>query len=225
MSNQVENTEDKVETSTETTSESGGCWNAFKAIFALFFIAGLIGMCFFDDEDEQVDESAVEEESQYGKEFSFTVNEFVRRYNRSAEEIEVNQIAIQGRREVITGIEYRLTKEKRGDHHNPYRLSLLTNMNSNKVKSIFYMIFVVADENKTELERGLEIILRFTATFMAVENPDMKSADRGRRLQEIGVMQSIKDKEEITTVKNNIVYKVDVVEVLGAVTFSIKPVQ
>ena len=176
----------------ENTSEKGGCWSACKAILALFFISGLIGMCFFDDEEKEQDSQV----------FSFTVNEFVSRYNQSAEKVNTRSIAIVESQEVSDGISYKLTK---GIHNKEFNLSVTTNKNSDRVRSITYMINLVGDTS-------VEVLLRFTATIMAVENPNMLSEDRGRRLTEVGVLKIVEEKQAITTRKNNIEYKVDLIE-------------
>lgn len=188
----------------ENKSEKGGCWNAFKVILALFFIFGLIGMCFFDNEEKEQDSQV----------FSFTVNEFVSRYNQSAEKVNTRSIAIVERQEIADGISYKLTK---GIHNKEFNLSVTTNKSSDIVRSITYMVSLVSNDT------SLEVLLRFTTTIMAVENPNMLPKDRGQRLTEIGVFKIFEDKQTITTEKNNIEYKVDLLEEIATFILSIKP--
>ena len=215
MSNQSENTENKDETSTETVSESvsesGGCWSAFKGLLILGgLVIVLVAMC--SNEEEQI------AEEQNSKVFPFTVNEFVSRYNRSADKLEMDHIAVYRRKALSNGTEYYLTKAERNGRVNQYGLSVTTDKNSDRVRSIYYRIFIVSKETT------LELPIRYTLTIMAVENPYMSPQDGFKRLSELGVKRSIDNKQEITTRKNNIVYKVDnMLESIGAITLSIKP--
>ena len=229
----------------ENTSEQGGCLTAVKGIVAIFVIGGIIGTCFFEEEKEV--ETAVEKEAKQREEdtrelkrelsqeqeqnnqvFSFTVNEFVSRYNQSTQNITRNlpkdqvteklrrRITVEESRGITDGVEHVLIQSGRGS--NLY-LSVSTNKNSNVVRSIYYMIYI---PEKTDALVG-DMLLGFTAIIMAVEDQSMPPAERGKRLKEIGTFKFVEDMRTIRTRKNNVDYKVDVVKAIGAITLSVKP--
>ncbi len=165
-------------------------------------------------------------EKQKAPEFYFTVNEFIRRYNQATQHLPASKfteklrerIIVEEEMELSDGVEYTLIKTTSADH---FHLSVTTNKNSDAVRSIYYMIYI-AKAKDTATVMG-DLLLRFSATIMAVENPNMQPKERGERLKEIGVFKAVEERKEVLSRKNNIDYKVDVIITLGAVTLSIKP--
>ncbi len=156
-------------------------------------------------------------------EFSFTVNEFIRRYNQATQNFPEDQaiekmrepIIVEDKWEIEGGLQYQLTKA------DTKSLLYVTTNGNNFASSIYYMIFIPKDSEIMSILAHL--IFRFSATIMAVENPDMSPTERGKRLKEIGFFKAIEEQSEIVTRKNNVDYKVDLSVALGAVTLSIKP--
>ena len=163
-----------------------------------------------------------QERQQNKQEFSFTVQEFVKRYNQATEYmpegVRPDRVFVGKRRELYDGgVEYTLAS-----NGGPNSFTVTTNKNRNAVRSVYLSIFI-ADQNKNTLSVMGDLFVRFTTTIMAVENPHMPSAQRGQRLKEIGLFKAIDEKRAILTRKNNVDYKIDIVEVFGSVTLSINP--
>ncbi len=156
-------------------------------------------------------------------EFSFTVNEFIRRYNQATQNFPEDQIAekmrepiiVENKNEMTDGFQYQLTKA------DTQSLLYVTTSVNNSVRTIYYMVFIPKDSEPMSVLA--QLLFRFSATIMAVEDPDMPPNERGERLKEIGVFKAVKDQREVLTRKNNVDYKVDLSAVLGAVTLSVKP--
>ncbi len=203
----------------ENKTEQGGCLQVALALVAISIVVGMISTCFFGDEKEQEQTVQV---------FSFTVNEFVSRYNRSTQNIARNsqkhqiieklrrRIAVEEEREITDGVEHVLIQSGRGSN---LHLSVTTNKNSSSVRSIYYMIYMPGNVNAL---MG-DVLLGFSAIIMAVEDPDMSPEERGKRLKEIGTFKVVEDMKTIRTSKNKVDYKVEIIKALGAITLSVKP--
>ena len=204
-------------------------FSRYKWIFAIVFIVWLIGKCQDDDppsvpQDTQTkSEQGAKQQAQNKREFSFTVQEFVRRYNQASQNVAdggliPKRVFIDEKRELSDAMEYRLAHTTNEDH---IYFSVATNKNRDAVRAVFYMIYLSPDTNAMSMMG--DMLYGFAATIMAVENPHMPPSERGQRLKEIGVFKVMEEKRAILSRKNNVDYKIDIVEAMGAITLSIKP--
>ena len=154
-------------------------------------------------------------------EFTFTGEEFVRRYNRSMDNLKVpnRSVYIHNKIERNGEMEFNLIQliGKR-----TMFIKLTMNKRTQKVNHILYL---GGKDNKYEANSiaAIKIINEISATVMAIENPRMSRTELEKRKGEIGLTKLDKHKS-IESRKHNISYQLITAEDLGGLSLIANPV-
>lgn len=154
-------------------------------------------------------------------EFPFKVEGFIARYNRALKTLHVpiKKISIKDQKEEGDEIEFDL-HQSNGQRKFMF-IKVVTGKESGRIRSILYVASKEKSHNLFFFQ--LTLITEIEAVIMALESPAMDKEERDKRVKEIGLQQSLKEKRNIASTENFVDYVVGPLKSIGVITLLAKP--
>ena len=165
--------------------------------------------------------SSISAEEKSPPEFPFKVDGFVSRYNLALKTLHVpaKKISIKEQKEEDDTIVYTLHQS---NGNRKFMLIRVTSGNESKrIRAIFYM--GGAEKGQNAFFFSLTLTTEIEAVIMALESPVMTKEERDKRVEEIGLQESIDQKRYIASTENFVDYSVGPMKSIGVIAFQAQP--